>query len=121
MSGARLLKKSPIAAVYRRLGADCVEVAGWHIARHVVDLERERRALREAAVLVDWSHIGKVLIRGKSAARDAAKIDSRALQLAPLTSCRTAKTAILALTRDEMMVLSPPGSDAAIVGCVVPR
>ena len=114
---ATLVKHSSLYGVYRRLQADCAEVAGWRIARHFGDPDAETRHLETEALIVDWSHIGKVSVRGPKAAREVARIDRRAAELSPGGSLRVDRKAILRFTDDEFFILCMPGrGDEVLAG-----
>jgi sarcosine oxidase subunit gamma len=100
-----IVKRSPLAAVYRARGARIQDVDGWEIAEHFGDPEQEKRALAEGSVLVDWSQIGKVQIRGQGAADQAERLRRGAASLAPLRAASDEKLAVLRLARDEFLVL----------------
>ena len=71
-----MIKTSPLSGIYRNHTVNTIEVSGWHIAGNFGDTEREQENLKKGAVLVDWSHIGKIsLSRGDapSAAEKALK------------------------------------------------
>jgi len=103
-----LIKRTPLAAVYRARGAAVQNVDGWEVALHFGDPEAERRALADGCVLVDWSHLGKIRIRGADAARQAARLWPGAPDLVPLWAGGDDHLAILRLTADEFLVLCEP-------------
>ena len=61
------LKKTPLNAVHRNMGAKMVEFGGWDMpVRYSGDLE-EHRAVRTAAGLFDLGHMGHVEVKGRDA------------------------------------------------------
>ena len=71
--------------------------------------EGERAALKERSVPVDWSHIGKISVRGAGAAFQVSRIESAASSVQPLASVVYRGGVILRLTADEYLVLSEAG------------
>jgi aminomethyltransferase len=104
-----LVKRSPLSAVYREQCADVQPIKGWEMAIHFGDLAAEKRALEEGCVLVDWSHVGKIQIRGRDAADQAERLRSGAMRLAPLQAIGNDDLAILRLAADEFLVLCESG------------
>jgi len=86
-----------------------VEVAGWKMAAHFGHPESEKTHLSQGSLIVDWSHIGKIHLRGKKAAETATKIDSRASALKSNATCRTKDVIVLRVMEDEFFILLQPG------------
>lgn len=105
-----LAKRSPLAPVFRSANARMHQVAGWEVALGLGEAESEKAALKEGSVLVDWSHIGKISVRGAGAVAQVSKIDGAASSVQPLTSVVYDGGVILRLTADEYLVLCEPGS-----------
>lgn len=61
------LRKSPLDAVHRALGARLVEFGGWDMPIQYAGVIEEHRACREGAVVFDVSHLGTVRVRGAGA------------------------------------------------------
>jgi aminomethyltransferase len=61
------LKRSPLDAVHRRLGAKMGAFAGWDMPIEYQGTLAEHRAVRQAAGVFDLSHLGKVEVRGAGA------------------------------------------------------
>ncbi len=61
------LKKSPLARVHEREGAQMTEFADWLLPLQFSSVLDEHRATREAATLFDISHMGEIEIRGAHA------------------------------------------------------
>ncbi len=106
---SRLAKKSPLAPVFRAANARMHRVAGWEVALSLGEAEGERAALKEHSVLVDWSHIGKISVRGAGAVFQVSRIEGAASSVPPLASVVYDGGVILRLTADEYLVLSEPG------------
>ena len=112
---ATFVKASPLAQVYRDHSASCTTIAGWNMASHYNDPKKELSHLKEGSLIVDWSHIGKISLRGETATVDIAKIAPDAAELAILQSCSTETQAILRLTTDEFLILCMPGEEAELM------
>jgi len=111
----RLLKRTPLSGVYRKPGVSLTNVAGWEVPGHFGDPDRERQALESACVLVDWSHAGKIQLRGRDAAREAAKIvggdgTPRVLEARAGGGC-----VLLRLAEDEVLMLCEPGQEEHVL------
>jgi len=104
-----LTKRGALAAAARRLGATFVREGDWELVADYGDQEAERRGLREGAVVVDWSHVGTITVRGTDAAAQVARLEPRAASVGRLSSCSRADAACLRLTDDEFLVVRPPG------------
>jgi len=61
------VRRTPLHAAHRRLGARMVEFAGWDMPVYYGGIVEEHRAVRERAGLFDVSHMGEVEIRGPQA------------------------------------------------------
>lgn len=61
------LRRTPLHAVHRRLGARMVEFGGWDMPVQYSGILEEHRAVRTRAGLFDVSHMGEVEIRGPAA------------------------------------------------------
>jgi aminomethyltransferase len=61
------LKRSPLDAVHRRLGAKMAPFAGWEMPIEYAGTLSEHRAVREAVGVFDLTHLGKVEVRGPGA------------------------------------------------------
>src|SRR5919204_2679046 len=61
------LKRSPLDAVHRALGAKMGAFAGWDMPIEYQGTLAEHRAVREAVGVFDLSHLGKVEVRGQGA------------------------------------------------------
>ncbi len=114
----RLVRRSPISAVYRSANASTIETAGWEVAEHFGDVEAERRALGSGSVLVDWSHIGKILLRGPGAEENAGRIAStNGLPVPPgaIGLANGISGVLLRLTADEFLILCAPGDERKVL------
>ncbi len=61
------LKKTPLNAVHRRLGARMVDFGGWDMPVQYSGMLEEHRAVRERVGIFDVSHMGELEIRGPEA------------------------------------------------------
>jgi len=69
------LKRSPLNAEHRRLGAKMVPFAGWEMPLQFSGIVDEHNSVRNWAGVFDVSHMGRLLLSG----RDAAALLRRAL------------------------------------------
>ncbi|MBF0277409.1 MAG: hypothetical protein HQM13_06460 [SAR324 cluster bacterium] len=115
---AIIQKLSPLDEAYQRNAAHFLAEEGWSIPEHCGNPEKERAQLETGSVLVDWSHIGKITLRGNHAEDSASRLDSRAASLKPQQSCSTDDWAVLRLTGDEFMILCKSGKENAILASV---
>ncbi len=118
---AALSKNSPLYGIYLREQPALEPMDGWQMPRHFGDPEAEARCLHDGALLVDWSHIGKISFRGDGAPRELARIDARAPDLPAGRSLRLDGMAVLRLTRDEFLVLSKPGRQGEVTAAADPE
>jgi len=63
------VRKTPLNAVHRELGARMVAFGGWDMPVEYAGLIAEHMAVREAAGLFDVSHMGELEVTGKGALR----------------------------------------------------
>ena len=90
------LKKTPLNARHRSLGARMVEFGGWDMPVEYAGLVSEHMAVRTAAGLFDVSHMGQIEIAGKDALKavqhitsnDAGKLAVNQIQYSALTTHR---------------------------------
>ena len=61
------LKRTPLNAVHRRMGARMVPFGGWDMPVQYSGILEEHRAVRGAAGLFDISHMGEIEFRGPGA------------------------------------------------------
>lgn len=88
------LKKTPLNARHRSLGARMVEFGGWDMPVEYAGLVQEHMAVRTAGGLFDVSHMGQIEIAGKDAltavqhitSNDAAKLADGQVQYSALTT-----------------------------------
>lgn len=111
----RLLKRTPLSGVYRALGVSLTNVAGWELAEHFGDPDREKQALESACVLVDWSHAGKIHLRGREAVREAAKIVGGDGAPGLLEAHAGGGCVLLRLAEDEALLLCEPGQEEHVL------
>jgi aminomethyltransferase len=67
MSGPAALKRTPLNAVHRGLGARLVDFSGWEMPVFYSGILDEHHAVRTAVGLFDVSHMGEIEIRGPEA------------------------------------------------------
>jgi aminomethyltransferase len=65
--GTAELRRSPLDAVHRRLGAKMGAFAGWDMPIQYQGTMSEHQAVRESVGVFDLSHLGKVEVRGDGA------------------------------------------------------
>ncbi len=61
------LRKTPLYALHRALGAKMVDFGGWHMPVEYSGLIAEHKAVRTRAGLFDVSHMGEIQLRGPEA------------------------------------------------------
>jgi aminomethyltransferase len=61
------VKRTPLNAAHRALGAKMVDFAGWDMPVEYAGLVAEHMAVRTAAGLFDVSHMGEITVRGADA------------------------------------------------------
>jgi aminomethyltransferase len=91
---AGTLKKTPLNARHRSLGARMVEFGGWDMPVEYAGLVQEHMTVRSAAGLFDVSHMGQIEIAGRDALRavqhitcnDAGKLAINQAQYSALTT-----------------------------------
>ena len=66
-AGPTELRRSPLDAVHRRLGAKMGAFAGWDMPTQYQGTMSEHQAVRERVGVFDLSHLGKVEVRGEDA------------------------------------------------------
>jgi aminomethyltransferase len=88
------LKKTPLNARHRSLGARMVEFGGWDMPVEYSGIVQEHLAVRNAAGLFDVSHMGEIEIAGKDALKavqhitsnDAGRLADSQIQYSALTT-----------------------------------
>jgi aminomethyltransferase len=88
------LKKTPLNARHRSLGARMVEFGGWNMPVEYSGIGDEHMAVRTRAGLFDVSHMGEIEIAGRDAlaavqhitSNDAAKLAVHQIQYSALTT-----------------------------------
>ncbi len=104
-----MIKTSPLSGIYRNHPVNIIEVSGWHIAGNFGDIEREQDNLKKGAVIVDWSHIGKISLSQGNASAAAEKVLKGSSKIEPLNSMADSKIAVLRLTINDYLILCQPG------------
>src|SRR5215217_1529501 len=88
------LRKTPLNARHRALGARMVEFGGWDMPVEYSSLTDEHLAVRTRAGLFDVSHMGEIEIAGRDAlaavqritSNDASKLADQQIQYSALTT-----------------------------------
>jgi len=78
------LKKTPLWAAHRALGAKLIDFGGWDMpVSYPAGTIKEHKAVREAVGLFDVSHMGEAYLRGPDAKATVAKLTTNAVESAP--------------------------------------
>jgi aminomethyltransferase len=93
-SASASLKKTPLNARHRSLGARMVEFGGWDMPVEYTGIVQEHMAVRTAGGLFDVSHMGEIEIAGKDALKavqhitsnDAGRLADGQIQYSALTT-----------------------------------
>lgn len=115
-----MIKTSPLSGIYRNHPVNIIEVSGWHIAGNFGDTEREQDNLKKGAVLVDWSHIGKISLSLGNASAAAEKVLKGSSKIEPLNSMADSKMAVLRLTINDYLILCQPGMEKHVLEKIDP-
>ncbi len=94
MTQPESLKKTPLHATHKAMGARIIPFAGWDMPVEYSGIVNEHMAVRERAGLFDVSHMGEIEIAGKNAfdavqhitSNDAGKLSIGQIQYAALTT-----------------------------------
>ena len=116
-----MIKTSPLSGIYRNHPVNIIEVSGWHIAGNFGDTEREQDNLKKSAVLVDWSHIGKISLSLVNASAAAEKVLKGASKIDPLNSMADSKMAVLRLTKNDYLILCQPDMEKNVLEKIDPE
>jgi len=76
------------------------------VAQHCGDANGEADALRAASVVVDWSHVTKLALRGRAAPARVAEVFPAAARVEPLRAVSADGAVVGRLTDDEYLVLA---------------
>ncbi|MEC8971535.1 MAG: hypothetical protein VYA75_00515, partial [SAR324 cluster bacterium] len=98
-----------------------IEVSGWHIAGNFGDTEREQDNLKKGAVLVDWSHIGKISLSLGNASAASEKVLKGSSKIEPLNSMADSKMAVLRLTKNDYLILCQPDMEKNVLEKIDPE
>tara|TARA_Y100001947_G_scaffold92037_1_gene78533 strand:- start:386 stop:1057 length:672 start_codon:yes stop_codon:yes gene_type:complete len=115
-----VIKTSPLSGIYRNHPVNIIEVSGWHIAGNFGDIEREQDNLKKGAVIVDWSHIGKISLSQGNASAAAEKVLKGSSKIEPLNSMADSKMAVLRLTKNDYLILCQPGMEKNVLEKIDP-
>ena len=110
-----MIKTSPLSGIYRNHPVNMIEVSGWHIAGNFGDTEREQENLKKGAVLVDWSHIGKISLSRGNVSVAAEKALKGSSKIEPLNSIADSEIAVLRLTNNDYLILCNPGMEKNVL------
>ena len=111
-----MIKTSPLSGIYRNHPVNIIEVSGWHIAGNFGDTEREQENLKKGAVLVDWSHIGKISLSRGDASSAAEKALKGSSKIEPLNSIADSNIGVLRLTNNDYLILCHPETSIIFTG-----
>jgi len=112
---AQIQKISPIAALYRKWRAKTINISDWEIASNFGHPDKEKQALLEGSVIADWSHIGKIVIRGASAPNEADNILNNSSTLEVGETLNQSGLAAGRLTDDEYITITAPGEESKYI------
>lgn len=115
-----MIKTSPLSGIYRNHPVNIIEVSGWHIAGNFGDTEREQDNLKKGAVLVDWSHIGKISLSLGNASAASEKVLKGSSKIEPLNSMADSKIAVLRLTINDYLILCQPNMEKNVLEKIDP-
>ena len=110
-----MIKTSPLSGIYRNHPVNIIEVSGWHIAGNFGDIEREQDNLKKGAVIVDWSHIGKISLSRGNASAASEKVLKGSSKIEPLNSMADSKMAVLRLTINDYLILCQPNMEKNVL------
>ena len=116
-----MIKTSPLSGIYRNHPVNIIEVSGWHIAGNFGDTEREQDNLKKGAVLVDWSHIGKISLSLGNASAASEKVLKGSSKIEPLNSMADSKMAVLRLTINDYLILCQPDMEKNVLEKIDPE
>ena len=110
-----MIKTSPLSGIYRNQLVNTIEVSGWHISGNFGDTECEQENLKKGAVLVDWSHIGKISLSRGNASAAAEKALKGSSKIEPLNSIADSNMAVLRLTNNDYLILCQSSMDKKVL------
>ena len=116
-----MIKTSPLSGIYRNHPVNIIEVSGWHIAGNFGDIEREQDNLKKGAVIVDWSHIGKISLSRGNASAASEKVLKGSSKIEPLNSMADSKMAVLRLTKNDYLILCQPDMEKNVLEKIDPE
>jgi len=116
-----VIKTSPLSGIYRNHPVNIIEVSGWHIAGNFGDIEREQDNLKKGAVIVDWSHIGKISLSRGNASAASEKVLKGSSKIEPLNSMADSKMAVLRLTINDYLILCQPNMEKNVLEKIDPE
>ena len=116
-----MIKTSPLSGIYLNHPVNIIEVSGWHIAGNFGDTEREQDNLKKGAVLVDWSHIGKISLSLGNASAASEKVLKGSSKIEPLNSMADSKMAVLRLTKNDYLILCQPDMEKNMLEKIDPE
>ena len=116
-----MIKTSPLSGIYRNHPVNIIEVSGWHIAGNFGDTEREQENMKKGAVLVDWSHIGKISLSLGNASAASEKVLKGSSKIETLNSMANSKMAVLRLTINDYLILCQPNMEKNVLEKIDPE
>jgi aminomethyltransferase len=90
------LRRTPLYATHRRLGARLVEFAGYEMPLQYSSILAEHKTVRDAAGLFDVSHMGQIRFEGPAAIAAAERLLTR-----PVASLRPGRVRYALLCNEE--------------------
>src|SRR6266581_4102 len=110
------LKATPLARLFREMGARMVDFAGWELPVQFSSVLEEHQAVRTSAGLFDVSHMGEVEVRGGAALDLVQTVTcNNAARLAPGRAQYTVLTTEAGTFVDDIIVYRRDGDDFLLV------
>ena len=113
---ASALKRTPLYALHRELGARMVDFGGWEMPVQYAGILEEHKAVRERVGLFDVSHMGELKVSGRDAEASLQRLTPN--DVAKLVDGRIHYSAFLtekATFVDDLLVYRRAGDDYLVV------
>ena len=88
MNPATELRKTPLNAVHRQLGARMVDFGGWDMPVQYAGLVQEHMAVRTRAGVFDVSHMGEIEISGHAGEETIQKVTCNDVSMLAIGQCQ---------------------------------